>query len=98
MRTINFSPIPILLADDTSFLVADPNINDFRSKLNYVFNIISKWFMINLLSPNLKHITCSVKVLLNFNTTTIHDDVQITTVSEIKFLGIYIYIYIYVGR
>jgi hypothetical protein len=53
LRTINNSPIPILLADDTSFLVADPNVNDSRSKLSYVFNIISKWFMVNSLSLNL---------------------------------------------
>jgi hypothetical protein len=53
LRTINSSPIPVFLADDISFLVADPNVNDCWSKLNYVFNIIGKWFIVNSLSQNL---------------------------------------------
>jgi len=62
-RTVNNSAIPILLANDSTFLVADRNVNYFRSRLNYAFNVISKWFMVNSLSLNLKnHITCSVKV------------------------------------
>jgi len=66
-RIINSSTLPVSLADDTTFLVADPNTNYFWTKLNYIFNIISKWFMVNSLSLNLKnHITCSVKGTINF--------------------------------
>jgi len=34
LRTINNSSIPVLFADDTTILRADPNLNDFQSKLN----------------------------------------------------------------
>jgi len=42
LRTTNNSAIPILLADDTSILIADPNVDDFQSKLDYIFNNISE--------------------------------------------------------
>ena len=42
LRTINNSAIPILFADDTSILIADPNVDDFQSKLNCVSNNISE--------------------------------------------------------
>ena len=66
-RTINNSTLPISFADDTTCLVADPNVNYFWTKLNYVLNVISKWFMVNSLPLNLKnHITCSVKGTIIF--------------------------------
>jgi hypothetical protein len=83
----NKSAIPVLFADDTSILIADPNLNDFRSKLFSVFNTISEWLMVNSLSLNLNktyymQFKGTSKPLTII--TTIHVDIQITTVSEVK--------------
>jgi hypothetical protein len=43
----------VMVDIDTSNLITNPNLNDFQIKMNSVFNTISEWFMVNLLSLNL---------------------------------------------
>jgi hypothetical protein len=43
-----------LYADDTSLIIANPNLEDFKITMNEIFLEINKWFKANLLSLNLK--------------------------------------------
>ena len=36
----------VMVNIDTSILITNPNVNDFKMKLNSVFNTISEWFMV----------------------------------------------------
>ena len=47
---------------DTSILMINPNLNDFKIKMNSVFNAISEWLMVNSLSLNLNKTCYGVKV------------------------------------
>ena len=44
--------IPILFADDTSFIVTNHDDSELRHKVNEVFNKVNKWFHSNLLMLN----------------------------------------------
>ena len=44
--------LPLLFADDTSILLASPNIIQLQSDLNLVFEQLNKWFKSNLLFLN----------------------------------------------
>ena len=43
---------PILFADDTSFIIANPDNNKFKFNSNEIFSEIHKWFHSNLLMLN----------------------------------------------
>lgn len=47
-----------LYADDTSLIVTNPNLEDFKTTMNKIFLEVNKWFKANLLILNLKKIHC----------------------------------------
>jgi len=51
-KSISDKSIPILFADDTSFIITHHDSSEFRHKVNEVFNKINKWFHSNLLTLN----------------------------------------------
>jgi len=51
-KSISDKSIPILFADDTSFIITNNDDSEFRHKVNAVFNKINKWFHSNLLMLN----------------------------------------------
>jgi len=92
-RTINDKSIPVLLADDTSILVTSPNKNDFQINITAALNCINEWLNANLLSINCNtthyiQFTTNIKPKTNIKIT--YDNKQVTTISNIKFLGLYI--------
>jgi len=42
----------ILYADDTSIIVTSPNLENFETKINSIFEDISNWFKVNQLILN----------------------------------------------
>ena len=48
-KSIFDKSIPILFADDTSFIVTNHDDSELRHKVNEVFNKLNKWFHSNLL-------------------------------------------------
>jgi len=46
-KNISDKSIPILFADDTSFILTSYETSELRRKANEVFNIINKWFHSN---------------------------------------------------
>jgi hypothetical protein len=93
-KTINDKTIPMLFADVTNLLVTSPNLNDFGVNINTAFHCINDWFKVKLLSINFNK-THYIQFTANSNNpiTNIkitYDYKQITTISNIKFLGIYI--------
>jgi hypothetical protein len=55
-KSVSNKSIPILFADDTSFILTSYDDSELRHKANEVFNIINKWFHSN-------------SVILNYNKT-----------------------------
>ena len=51
-KNVSDKSIPILFADDTSFILTSYDTSELRRKANKVFNIINKWFYSNLLMLN----------------------------------------------
>jgi hypothetical protein len=51
-KSISDKSIPILFADDTSFITTNHDDSGFRHKVNEIFNKINKWFHSNLLMLN----------------------------------------------
>jgi len=91
--TINDKSIPILFANDTSILVTSPNKNDFQINITAAFNCINEWLNANLLSINFNkthYIQFTTNNKPNTNIKITYDNKQITTISNIKFLGIII--------
>jgi hypothetical protein len=43
---------PVLFADDTSVIVSNPDIVNFKNDLTFSFEQLNAWFSINLLSLN----------------------------------------------
>ena len=83
--------ISILFADDTSVLIKGSNSENLHINMNNVFNHLYKWFRTNLLSININK-THSMQFKTKNKLTTDVDIVcnnrPVTTVSNIKFLGI----------
>ena len=48
-RSVEHKALPILFADDTSFLLTSPNNIQMQSDLNFVFEQRNKWFESNQL-------------------------------------------------
>jgi hypothetical protein len=82
---------PILYADDTSIVMFDKDLKEFKFKINTVFDRINKWFQINLLSLNFEKTK-----FLKFLTKNSHQiDIQVSyennkidNTHNIKFLGL----------
>jgi len=82
-----------LFADDTSILITIPNKNDFQIKINAAFSFINEWLNTNLLSINFNkthYIQFTTKNMPKTHIKIIYDNKKITTISNIKFRGIYI--------
>jgi len=80
-----------MFADYISILITSPNKNDFQIKITAAFNFINEWLNTNLLSINFNkthyiQFTTENKPKSHIKIT--YDDKQITTISNIKFLGI----------
>jgi hypothetical protein len=90
-KSISDKSIPILFADDTSFIITNHDNNEFRHKVNEVFNKINKWFHSNLLMLN-----CDKTSFLQFTSKAnketkmqiLCSSKAIATIKSIKFLGL----------
>ena len=51
-KIVSHKPIPILFADDTSFIIANCDETEFKFNTNEIFTEINKWFHSNLLNYN----------------------------------------------
>ena len=92
-KAINNKSVPISFADDTSILITSPNKNYFQIKITPPFNFINEWLNTNLLSINFNkthYIQFTTKIKPNSHIKITYDNKQITTISNIRFLGIYI--------
>jgi hypothetical protein len=90
-KAINDKSIPVLLADDTSILITSPNKNYFQIKITAAFNFINEWLNTNLLFINFNktyRIQFTTKNKPKSHIKITYDNKQITTISNIKFLGI----------
>jgi len=90
-KAINNKSIPKLFADDTSILITSPNKNHLQIKITAAFDFINEWLNINLLSINFNK-TQDIKFTTENKPKThikiTYDNKQITTIPNIKFLGI----------
>ena len=57
-KSVSDKSSPILLADDTSFIIANRDEAEFKFKINEIFNEINKWFHSNLLMLNYDKTLC----------------------------------------
>jgi hypothetical protein len=93
-KIINDKTVPVLFTDDTSLLVTSSNYDDLQQKINTAFHNISKWFKANQLSINFNKTDYIQFTASNNNPLTeirvAYDKEQITSLSNIKFVGIYI--------
>jgi hypothetical protein len=82
-----------LRADDTTILITSPNKSYFELKVTSAFNLINEWLNTNVLSINLNkphfiEFTTNHRPKPRLQIT--HLNKQISTLSNIKFLGIHI--------
>jgi hypothetical protein len=92
-KIVKDNAIPILFASDTSILIKGSDLKYFRSNMFNTFNCVNKWFKINLLSININKTHCIQFKTKNKPTTDVNivcNNQPVTTLSNIKFLGIYI--------
>jgi len=92
-KIINNKSIPVLFAADTSILITSPNKNDFQLKITTAFNFINEWLNTNLLSRNFNkthYVQFTTKSKPKFRIKITYNNKQISTISSIRFLGIYI--------
>ena len=92
-KAINNKSIPVLFADDISMLIISPNKNDFQLKIATAFNFMNEWLNTNLLSINsnkTQYVQVTTKNKPKFHIKITDNNKQISTISSIKFLGIYI--------
>jgi hypothetical protein len=83
----------VLYADDTSIVITDTNIHNFRIDLNRTFSEINTWFKANLLTLNFKktqYIEFRTRNGYKRPTWIEYDHRIITATSENKFLGLII--------
>jgi hypothetical protein len=83
-KIINDKAIPILFADDTSLLVASSSYRALCKNTNTVFKCINTWIKVNKLTINFNNNSHMPKIEIAY------DNKQITTISNTKFLGVYI--------
>jgi hypothetical protein len=51
-KLINKTSLPVLFADDTSILFAQPNLTDLHNNRRSIFETLNKWFKANQLTLN----------------------------------------------
>jgi len=93
LQTIKHKAISILFADDTSTLITSPNNIQFQNDLNVASGQLSKLFNANLLSLNfdkIYFIRFTNRSTFTSNIQITYKDKQICTVTETKFLGLFI--------
>ena len=85
--------MPILFADDTSIIVKGTTTRDFQVNMVNTFNHVNKWFKTNLLTINTNkthYFQFKTKNKPIIDIKIICNEQPITSVNNIKFLGIYI--------
>ena len=90
-KSVSDKSIPILFADDTSFILTSYDDSELRHKANEVFNIINKWFHSNSLTLNYNKtyfLQFQTKTKNGNNTQMLHINKTTATVKSIKFLGL----------
>jgi hypothetical protein len=82
-----------LFADDTTISITSPNKSEFELKVTTIFNLINEWFNTNLFSINFNK-THYIQFTINHKPKSqlkiTHLNKQISPISSIKFLGIYV--------
>jgi hypothetical protein len=89
-KSLSDKSSPILFADDTSFIIANRDMTEFKINTNEIFNEINKWFHSNLLMIN-----CDKTCFLQFLTKTDYEinmqvsfgNRKIATAQILKFWG-----------
>ena len=90
-KSVSDKSSPILFADDTSFIITNPDKDKFKFNTNEIFSEINKWFCSNLLTLNydetyfLQFLTktdCEINMQVSFG------DKKIATARSLKFLGL----------
>jgi hypothetical protein len=83
--------VPILFADDTSFLLYHSNLTEFNNNIHTVFKILSEWFQQNLLALNFTktqfiNFTTKNNNLIEINIT--YNNKSVPTITYTKLLGL----------
>ena len=92
-RAVEHKALPIIFADDTSILLASPNNSQMQTDLNEVFAQLNKWFKSNMLLLNFdktSFVQFTNKTTSNLDMQIKHEDKQIRSAMETKFLGLFI--------
>jgi hypothetical protein len=92
-KTVNDIAKSISFADDTTILITSPNIRNFQLKVTTAFNFVKEWLNTNLLCINLNKTHFMQFTTINKPKPYLqitHLNKQISTVSNIVFLGIHI--------
>ena len=90
-KIISDKSIPILFADDTSFIITNHDNSEFRHIVNEVFNKINKCFHSNLLMLNYDKtyfLQFTTKANKENNIQILYSNKTIATVKSIKCLGL----------
>jgi len=92
-KAIDDKSVSLLFADDSSILITSPNKNDFQLKITAAFNCINEWLHTGLLSINFNkthYVQFTTKNKPKSHIKISYNNKQISTISSIIFLGIYI--------
>ena len=90
-RTLGDLAKPVLFADDTSIIIANANVEEFKIGLEFTITETMKWFQCNLLSMNYKKthfLQFLTKQYKKLNIKIAVPDSIITDVNTTKFLGL----------
>jgi hypothetical protein len=90
---INNTTTPILFADDTSIIVKSFNIKDFQTNMAVAFETINTWSKVNSLTINIEkthYIQFKTRNTPSYDLNISCDNDLITSVDNIKFLGIHL--------
>ena len=90
-KSVSDKTIPVLFADDTSFILTSYDDSELRHKATEAFNIINKWFHSNSLMLNYNKtyfLQFQTKAKNGNNTQMLYINKTTATVKSIKFLGL----------
>ena len=90
-KIVSDESVPVLFADDTSFIITSHDDGDMKHKVNEVFNKINKWFHSNSLRLNYKKtyfLQFHTKANKENNAQILHSNKITATAKSIKFLGL----------
>jgi hypothetical protein len=90
-HSINKNNKIVLFTDDTSLIISNPDLINFRDDVNKILQHIHEWFNANLISLNWEkthfmHFASKNNFFSNFDI--IYKGKKLTTVDSIKFLGL----------